>query len=87
VWARRTAFGRQQKEQHLAATLRGEELWCQLWSEPESRSDLANVRTHATSIADGPGSVNGHKIWTSMRTLRLCNPLCRTDPDAPNTVG
>jgi len=78
----------EQKEQHLAATLRGEELWCQLWSEPEAGSDLANVRTHATSIADGSWIVNGHKIWTShAHAADYAILLCRTDPDAPKHRG
>jgi len=42
-----------------------EELWCQLWSEPEAGSDLANVRTHATRSPTDPGSSTGNKIWTS----------------------
>ena len=77
-----------QKEHHLAATLRGEQLWCQLWSEPEAGSDLANVRTHATSTVDGSWIVNGHKIWTShARDADFAFLLCRTDPAAAKHRG
>jgi alkylation response protein AidB-like acyl-CoA dehydrogenase len=77
-----------QKEHHLAATLRGEQVWCQLWSEPEAGSDLANVRTHAISTGDGSWNVNGHKIWTShAHDADYALLLCRTDPAAPKHRG
>jgi alkylation response protein AidB-like acyl-CoA dehydrogenase len=82
-------FGtRTQKEHHLAATLRGEQVWCQLWSEPEAGSDLANVRTSATFTDEGSWIVNGHKIWTShARDADYAILLCRTDPAAAKHRG
>lgn len=77
-----------QKDRHLAPTLRGEQLWCQLWSEPEAGSDLANVRTRATSSIDGSWIVNGHKIWTShAQDADYALLLCRTDPAAAKHRG
>jgi alkylation response protein AidB-like acyl-CoA dehydrogenase len=63
------AFGTdQQKRRFLPPIARGEELWCQGYSEPNAGSDLANVRTRAV-LEEGPGGpawlVNGQKTWTS----------------------
>jgi alkylation response protein AidB-like acyl-CoA dehydrogenase len=63
------AFGTDaQKERFLRPILTGDELWCQLFSEPESGSDLASLRTKATSV-DGGWRVSGQKIWTSRAHL------------------
>ena len=53
-----------QKERYLRPILTGEEIWCQLFSEPDAGSDLASLRTKATKV-DGRLADPGQKIWTS----------------------
>ncbi|GLZ48130.1 putative acyl-CoA dehydrogenase FadE17 [Actinomycetospora sp. NBRC 106375] len=63
------AFGTDaQKERFLAPILRGDDLWCQLFSEPESGSDLASLRSRAARV-DGGWRISGQKIWTSRAHL------------------
>ncbi|ORV19193.1 acyl-CoA dehydrogenase [Mycobacterium celatum] len=76
-----------QIEQFIPATLRGEILWCQLFSEPGAGSDLASLRTKAVRV-DGGWKLTGQKVWTSAAHKAqwgVC--LARTDPDAPKHKG
>jgi alkylation response protein AidB-like acyl-CoA dehydrogenase len=77
----------EQKERYLPPMLRGEELWCQLFSEPGHGSDLANLETRA--VRDGDVFlVNGQKIWTSLaRMAKFGILIARTEPDAPKYRG
>ena len=76
-----------QKERYLWPILTGEEVWCQLFSEPDSGSDLANLATRA--VRDGERYiVNGSKIWSSgAHRSKFGILIARTDPDVPKHRG
>jgi alkylation response protein AidB-like acyl-CoA dehydrogenase len=89
----------EQQERFLPATLRGEIVWCQLFSEPGAGSDLAGLRTRAERAEGVVGRshggetqrgwrISGQKIWTSLAQYAqwgIC--VARTDPDAPKHKG
>jgi 3-oxochol-4-en-24-oyl-CoA dehydrogenase len=77
----------EQKDRYLWPMLAGEEIWCQLFSEPGSGSDLANVSTRA--VRDGDVYVvNGQKIWTSLAEIAKFGILiARTRTDVPKHRG
>jgi alkylation response protein AidB-like acyl-CoA dehydrogenase len=73
--------------EHIPRILRGDELWCQMTSEPEAGSDLAMISTRATRTEDG-WEVNGRKIWISgAQFAEFGLLLARTDPNAPKHKG
>ena len=77
-----------QKDRYLKRLLRADDIWCQLFSEPASGSDLAALRTRAVRNDDGDWVVNGQKVWTTVADLADHGILLtRTDPDVAKHKG
>ena len=77
----------EQRRRHAGPALRGEEIWCQLFSEPQAGSDLAGVRTRAVRAGDG-WLMNGQKVWTSgARFSDFGLLLARSHPHRPKHDG
>jgi alkylation response protein AidB-like acyl-CoA dehydrogenase len=77
----------EQKSRYLSKILTAEEIWCQGFSEPDSGSDLASVRTRIEDKGDR-FLVNGQKVWSSFAHIAdFCILIGLTDPEAPRYKG
>ena len=78
----------EQKSRYLAPLLHGDEVWCQLFSEPAAGSDLAAVQTRARQQEDGSWRLSGQKVWTTNAQFASYGLLlARTDADVPKHKG
>jgi alkylation response protein AidB-like acyl-CoA dehydrogenase len=78
----------EQKGRYLGPMLHGDEVWCQLFSEPAAGSDLAGVQTRAKQTDDGGWVLNGQKVWTTNAQFAAHGLLlARTNPDIPKHKG
>jgi alkylation response protein AidB-like acyl-CoA dehydrogenase len=78
----------EQKTRYLGTMLHGDEVWCQLFSEPAAGSDLAAVQTRARLQDDGSWRISGQKVWTTNAQFASYGLLlARTDADVPKHKG
>jgi alkylation response protein AidB-like acyl-CoA dehydrogenase len=81
----------EQKQRYVKRMLTAEDIWCQLYSEPDSGSDLASLKTRAVLEAFEDGNrwvINGQKVWTSLGPIADYGVLlARTDPSVPKHQG
>src|SRR5262249_5936845 len=78
----------EQKNRHLGPMLHGDEVWCQMFSEPAAGSDLAAVQTRARQGDDGSWTLNGQKVWTTNAQFASFGLLlARTDPEQHKHKG
>ena len=78
----------EQKSRYLGPMLHGDEVWCQLFSEPAAGSDLAAVQARARQQDDGSWRLSGQKVWTTNAQFASFGLLlARTDPDVPKHNG
>ncbi len=78
----------EQKGRYLGSMLHGDEVWCQLFSEPAAGSDLAAVQTRARLQDDGSWRLTGQKVWTTNAQFASYGLLlARTDADVPKHKG
>src|SRR5438067_13567408 len=78
----------EQKSRYLGPMLHGDEVWCQLFSEPAAGSDLAAIQARARQNDDRTFTLNGQKVWTTNAQFASFGLLlARTDPDVPKHKG
>ncbi|HEY6761884.1 MAG TPA: acyl-CoA dehydrogenase family protein [Baekduia sp.] len=78
----------EQKARYLGPLLHGDEVWCQMFSEPAAGSDLAAIQTRARAEDDGSFVLNGQKVWTTNAQFSSYGLLlARTNPDVPKHKG
>jgi alkylation response protein AidB-like acyl-CoA dehydrogenase len=84
------AFGSAEQQQtYLPGILKGEDFWCQGYSEPSAGSDLANVKSKAVfDESANEWRITGQKVWTSLaHESQYCFVIARTDPDSVGNKG
>lgn len=77
----------EQKQAYLADNIRGESIWCQMFSEPGAGSDVASLQTKAVRDGD-TWVINGQKVWTTLAHVSDYGVIiARTDPEVPKHAG